>query len=233
MGHRNNIKEIRERTVRALKNEEYELWDAKRNLGYIELEKPLRHGWFTYLTLREDISRREDAAIFQEIIDKCTLNIWGSDKKHADKVWNARNRKNNKIQWPGFKKLNHFQYSQLSPSAKKYFEPFSKKSKYRGKYKCNVPRYFFVKTYCRAYITKRKVTSNEIDQRIGEIEAILNHNIYFDYKESFYRSRRSNRDWKAIYHRSKRKKKNQSLQKYLTEEILDEDLYLKQRKTYW
>ena len=220
-----NKKELIEKEVRALEKEERRLYEARSSLGYIELEKPIRHGWFKHLILRNDIANRHDAPVIQEILDKCGYDVWGSDLKHLESVWTRHLNKKRGIQFPGFKFLEESAHSKLSYQAKKWFVQFDWVWYYRQgyvrRYYCEIPRHFFDFTYSRAYITKRRIIDVEIEQRLAEIDAKLMSNKY--YKHSYY-VRYRERELPPDCHRKHRQRVRLAL-KDLTEDKLERIIY--------
>lgn len=86
MRGRNKI-ELRKTLVRRIQNELWLLRRARANPGQVPLEKPIRNGWFKHLTLRDDISRREDAKVFQEILDVSGINRLQSGRPKSSWFW--------------------------------------------------------------------------------------------------------------------------------------------------
>lgn len=220
-----NIIEKRQKEVRKLNKEFYKLWDAKRNLGYIELEKPIRHGWFKHLTLRDDIARRKDATVFREILEASGIDVWGLDKKHADKFWDKQSRKDNTIQYPGLRKLSKEKYNKLSKQAQKWYEGFdwywdSRMGNVK-RYYCRVPRYFYKITYTKAFITKKQVVDPKIEKRMSEIKSILRSNEYYFLDISNYHY---GREFNPMYNRILRRRTKTALVDY-EEEAFDRLIY--------
>ena len=173
-----------------MRKELRQLYTARFRLGYIKLEKPIKHGWFKHLTLRDDIARRKDASVFREILELSGIDIWGLDKKHADKVWDKQSRKDNGIQFPGIRKLNQRSYNKLSKKAQKWYEGFDwywdpQKGNLK-RYHCRVPRYFYKIAYTKAFITKKQVVDPKIEKRMSEIEQILISDEYYYLDKSNY-----------------------------------------------
>lgn len=178
-----NSIELKEKELRSLVKERERLWAAKWNLGFVYLEKPIRHGWFKHLALRDDVSRRSDAHIFEEVLDRCGTECWGRDKAHADKVWDRFNRRNLEIQFPGIRKINSREYSRLSPKARKWFLGYdwswTRRFGFLKRYHCQVPKHYFKIAYTRAYITKRRIIDADIESRLEEIDSILRSNKFY------------------------------------------------------
>lgn len=162
--------------VNQLEKELQRVRKAQSELGYIELPKPIRDGWFKTFRLRKDISRSKKAKIYQEVLDAVLVEIWGREKKHADKKWKKYFNCHTKLfQRPGIRRLNEKDYNKLSSRAKKCF--IKRRIKvYKGfsnTYACTIPKYYFTITYRRAYITKRKILSPILESREQEIMEIL------------------------------------------------------------
>ena len=206
--------EHRIRAVKKLEKELDDVWTARRNLGYIELKKPIRNGWFRTFVLRDDVARSKMAKTYQEVLDAVICEIWGREKKYADKNWKEffRNAHLYFFQRPGIKRLNSKKFDALSGKAKKCFRQIKIKeySSYRTFYVCTIPRYYFVVSYRRAYITKIKIISPVLESRYQEIfEKLETSNLrsfsnYFGHHFGFYEEP----------HRGERKKVKDTLLQY-------------------
>ncbi|MCI5058972.1 MAG: hypothetical protein MRY83_22855 [Flavobacteriales bacterium] len=191
MIHNNKIS-LREKEVIRLRKELNKLYWAKRHLGEYELEKPIRHGWYKFLVLREDISRRKDAKIFQNILDVAGMRVWGRDKKHLDKVWEKRARDSRYVSQLGIYKLDKKHFGNLMHKAREYFQGYERTWTYwRGSdmvYYCRVPSYYYITKYERAYITHRKIHDADLERRIAEIESLMDRDEYYDISNMYYLS---------------------------------------------
>ncbi|MBL3658773.1 hypothetical protein [Fulvivirga sediminis] len=215
----------RERYVRKLQLERRRLVEARRRLGYVELETPIRHGWYKHLVLRDDVSRRVDAAVFLEILDQCGTECWGRDKRHADKVWDRENRENREIQFPGVRRIDSRTYKKLSPKARSWFDFYGNHWHYRygfmKHYMCTVPRHFFKLAYTRAYITKRKIMDADIEKRLAEIDSELRSNELYDMVHNFS----YNNPWTSWhYHKRIRRRCKMALDQY-DEDVFDSQVH--------
>ena len=181
--------------VKRLEGELKKINKAQAELGYIELEKPLRDGWFKTYVLRDDIKRSKKARIYQEVLDAVLVEIWGREKKYADKKWEKYFRSHNKgYQRPGIKRLYEKEFSKLSSNAQKCFikrrRPGYKKR--QTIYVCLLPQYYFQLSYRRAYLTKFRITSPILEQREQEIMEILSrptlrsYSMYYNYRYRQY-----------------------------------------------
>lgn len=146
-----------------------------RNQGYYKLEKPIPHGWYETFVLRDDISRREDADFYQEILDVCNSSIWSLDGKFIFR--DDKKRKHRKK--PVLKVINLNQYSKLSDKVKEFFKDVTfEYSRYwrigytDRYYRCTLT-YEIVTKISRSYITHRREhnsdlysTGNDIDKKL-------------------------------------------------------------------
>ena len=80
-----HIKEKRETEVRHIQKRQREIYNEIRNLGYIKLEKPIRHGWFKEIIITQNIERYKNKAHILELYDIIEKRFWGSTKEKANK----------------------------------------------------------------------------------------------------------------------------------------------------
>jgi len=218
-------KERREKRARTLEMEKRRLWVAHRNLGFKKLEKPIRDGWFKHLALRDDISRRKDAHVFQNIIDNCGMDFWGASKKEADRVWDKYYKKNKYAHYPGLIRPFGEKWKGMSPKARLWFDGLDwvwvHSSGYVKRYFCKVPSYYFVTTYSKAFITKKQVVNPDLDSQIDQIENKLNSNEFY----RFNHDRHYSGWWMSdFYHKKVRRRVKSCLQNY-EEERFDRNVY--------
>lgn len=164
---------LREKQIIRLKKQDREITEAIRNQGYIELEKPIPHGYDAEWVLREDILRREDAWAYQEALDVCKASIWSKDKS-----FKARDYKTKKwyVRQPELKAINKETYEKLSPTAKKFFvEDITTERRYwrygfsDKYYRCTLS-YELVVKISQSYITHRREHDNVLYRMDAEIE---------------------------------------------------------------
>lgn len=192
---RRKIIEERIRKVNQLEMELKKIYAAQNDLGYHVLDKPIRDGWYRTLKLRADIKKNKNAKIYQIILDVIVIEVWGRDKKHADKKWNKYIKKHKfGIPSTGTSYLGEKQFSKLPHKAKMEFKPISKNLYWfwqrKKVYACTLPKYFFQTHYRRAYITKFKIISSELESREQEIMEMLSSNELNKYSNYFsYNSR--------------------------------------------
>ena len=170
--------------VKKLEKELEQIRIAQHNLGYIELDKPIRDGWFKSFRLRDDVARSKMAKVYQEVLDAVLQEIWGREKKHADKKWRKFfNRHHRNFQRPGVRRLGEKEYQNLSSKAQRCFIKRRRKGHrgYVNFYSCILPRYYFQITYRRAYITRWRVISPVLKSRETEIREILSSSELWSY----------------------------------------------------
>jgi len=167
---------LREKEIIRLKLKDKEISDAIRNQGYIELEKPIPHGFDAEWVLREDILRRADADAFKEALDACKQKIWSKKKD-----FKFRDYKTKKwyIQYPKLNEINKEKYEALSPTAKKFFVVYDDWRKKYWKsgfsdvhYRCTLS-YELVVKITQSYITHRREHDNVLYQMDAENEKML------------------------------------------------------------
>ena len=182
----------RKKLVQKLEAELERIWTAKLTPQYIILPKPIRDGWFKTLRLRDDIKRSRKAKTYQEVLDAVVVDVWGSEKKYADKNWITYfNRNRKEYPRPGIRRLDEKEHSKLSSKARKCFIKRATNSLHRFRYACTIPRYYFISTYKRAYIDKFKIPQSKLESRYQEIMEILenpvlrSHSTFYNYHHRF------------------------------------------------
>jgi len=150
---------------------------AQKALGYKPLDKPIPHGYKAYWELREDISRRDDAHIFEAILNDLGKNAWCKTKDFT--VYNFIYRNYNEVK-PYIKRIDEDYYNRILPQYQKWFQYAGTrydKVRWGGVvryYECNIPEYFFKMVIERDYKTHYKVVDEILLQEKAEIDAKLN-----------------------------------------------------------
>lgn len=218
-----NVIEQRLSRVRLAEKEWRKLYIARRNLALIPLEKPIRHGWYRHYELRDDILRRKDAAVFQEILNACGSEEWGHTKLEIDERWERSTWCKDDWQWPGFRRIGKRAYRRLSVQAKKYFVEYEVRwNPWQGsirRYHCHVPQYYFVPSYTKAYVTHLQSVDSELDSKIARLENELLGD------ELFAITRRGKSDWPNKWMRKRNARRTRHLVKTALNEYDDEDRY--------
>jgi hypothetical protein len=176
--------------------EEDKLNTIRKNLGYRELPKPVQHGYNAYLVLREDIARRDDAFIYQHLIDEYSYETWSKTPEFYIKKKNYILDKT-----PKFKHIDENLYDRLNLRVKKFF--YHDKSKdfkswdgsVRKKYICSLPPYYFVMKVKKSYLTHEKIVDNELERQINFIKdklqvirdtsPVYNNNGFAEYRRAW------------------------------------------------
>ncbi len=157
----------REQEYRLLLKKGKEVWEAQKNLGYIELDKPTPHGWDAEFILREDIARREDAWLYEYLLKEYGRKVWSRNKEFRVKTWKGK--------WvniePHIAKLWENDLEKYISKFKKFFalsddpEDQNQVNYWKGrKFKCIVPYYFFKVKITRSYITHYKEHDEVLEQ---------------------------------------------------------------------
>ena len=187
--------EKRIKEVRQLEKKLKEIRITQYKLGYVILKKPLRDGWFKTHKVSADLKESKHIKTYQEILNQIAIKTWGREKKYADRAWNEFHKnKYNNMQRTGIKYLSEQEFYKLSSAAQKhfYFYKTNAYNRFRKIYFCTLPSCFFKISYERAYITKRKIISAELEKRKQEIMGILSkpeyyrHSIYYTYNNRWY-----------------------------------------------
>ena len=163
---------LREKECLKLEKELDKLYSKQQDLGYVLLDKPIHDGFQARLVLRNDISNRVDAHIFQDMIDYLGTVTYAKKEKYLD--WDNKSvlvtlRCYEK---PHFNEITEDIYNNLQQSIKKWF---SKTSSYHNTwrgitYYCNVPSFFFEIVVEKRYVNKVKVIDTLLLQEEAEIE---------------------------------------------------------------
>ncbi len=150
----------------ALRERESELDAAIRNLGYVELEKPVHHGYNAFLTLREDVAKREDrvAGLYQYFIDNFAIETWSRTKEFyiknkKGKVWDKR---------PYLRRVTQKEYDGYLPWVQEHLHKrtefvWGQEYSYYVPY---IPQHYLVTKIKNSYITHRKVVDGELEREL-------------------------------------------------------------------
>lgn len=185
-----HIKEKREKDVRRIWKRRSEVWKKMRQLGYIKLQKPRRHGWFKEIVITSKVSRYRNEKAIQEIYDVMEKLFWGKDKTKAAEKWQQQTSK-------------HFIYKELPTISKRQFNRLSFKAQllctpFRFKNNCNkwntrfyirIPKNAYKIKFTRAYITHSK----RIDPALESEAALLYQQLL---KRGYFEAHQKNNRWK-------------------------------------
>lgn len=210
--------EKKKKQVRKIQKEIYRLYESRRNISTEKLEKPIRYGWYIHLTLREDILKRKDAHVYQEILDVCGEWVWGRNKQDVNKNWEHYKRHRKDWQWAGMCWIDKGKYQALSEAAKKHFRAYEWDwNPWRGtiyRYYCLMPKYYCVTKFTKAYVTHRQVADGTLDSQMTELEEkLLNKPLY---RFSYYAGNNYDGDkwWRKRFHKRVRQRSRAALKNY-------------------
>ncbi|MDH7913813.1 hypothetical protein [Winogradskyella sp. SYSU M77433] len=182
-----HIKEKRQKEVRHLINRTWEIYLLIRELGYIELEKPIRHGWYKEIVITRKVERYKNKAAILEIYDKIEKYYWGRTKKEAEKKWH--NQTSRHFIYKGFPTLSKKQFNKLSYKAQSLCTSYQYRNeckKLRVRFYIRIPKGAYKIRYARAYITHRKRIDPNLISELNYIEKQLLRPGYYNINEAFY-----------------------------------------------
>ena len=153
-----------------LLEKESKLDDIKNALGYEKLENPYQYGYNAFHVLRDDISRRKDAEVFQYLLDNYSVTTWSKDGNFYKtyKKYVIDNR-------PHFKLICEADYLNLEPKYKKFFIHIEKEDRkfWNGTvnkyYRCYFEPHFLVMKIVNNYITHKKVIDSEVERELSYV----------------------------------------------------------------
>ncbi|NQX84833.1 MAG: hypothetical protein HRT67_02830 [Flavobacteriaceae bacterium] len=91
-------------------------------MGYIELKKPIRHGWFKEIIITHKVERYKNKAAILEVYDKIEKIFWGRTKEEAQKKWLHQTSKH--LIYKDFPTTSKRQFNKLSFRAQCMYTPF-------------------------------------------------------------------------------------------------------------
>ena len=145
---------------------------AQKELGWIELDEPIFNGYSRTFILRDDISNRSDAHIYQDLIDNLGVTVYSRKKDFIHK-----NRNGVKYQVsPYFKNISADRYGQLSPRLQREFSiDYDSSTMQRGQYsyQVNTPNFFFELKRKKEYITKVHIFDGDLKKEEADLERQL------------------------------------------------------------
>lgn len=98
-----------------------ELWKQKRQ-NRVKLDEPYHRGYNHSFVLRADISRRDDAWVFEAIIEELGRTTW-TRKKKPSKSEKKRGGYATSQYRPSIRNISIEQYDRLIPAVQKWFSP--------------------------------------------------------------------------------------------------------------
>lgn len=180
-----NIKEERQKKVRRLQNRQWDIWKLQRELGYIELEKPIRHGWYKEIVITEKADRYKNKAAILEIYNKIERYYWGRTKEEAEIKW--LNQTSKYLIYKEFPTISKKQFNKLSYKAQCMCTSFQYRNeckKLKLRFYIRIPKGAYRIKHARAYITHRKRIDPELISEDAFITSQLNKKGYYNITEA-------------------------------------------------
>ncbi|MEP5339134.1 MAG: hypothetical protein ABJL44_01590 [Algibacter sp.] len=220
-----NIKKARQKEVRRLQHRQWEIWKLQRELGYIELKTPIRHGWYKEIIITQKADRYKNKAAILEIYNKIERYYWGRTKEEAEKKWLSQTSKY--LIHKEFPTLSKKEFNKLSYKAQCMCTAFqyrndSKKLKIR--FYIRIPKGAYRIKHARAYITHRKRIDPELISENDFIDSQLSKKGYYNITEALNPWKD---DWNSPYYKQeklKTKRHLKGLKKYVLEDIINDTM---------
>ena len=188
-----HIKGQRDKDVRRINIRRCEIWKEMRGLGYIELKKPMRHGWFKEIVITHKVERYNNKAAILELYDKIEKSFWGRTKEEAQKKW--LDQTSIHLIYKDFPTISKRQFNRLSFKAQCMCTPFyyrNEHKKLKLRFYIRIPKGAYHIKYSRAYITHSK----RIDPTLESQAALLKQQLL---KRGYYEAEKKQNRWKDYY----------------------------------
>lgn len=163
-----NTKKDSYKTYLKLRAEELRIDTLINNLGYIELEEPIHHGYIGFFKLREDVARRDNADVLNYLVENYTSAPWCRTK---DFIVKKKGRK--EIVEPKYLKIRESEYLKVPVKLQSFFTKGWERTwggGYWEYFSLNLPRHYLVIKKKRDYITHRKVIDSQLISELKFVE---------------------------------------------------------------
>ena len=220
-----NIKGQRQKEVRRLLKRQRNIWKLQRELGYIELKEPIRHGWYKEIVIKENVERYKNRAAILEIYNKIEAFYWGKTKEEAEKKW--LNKTSKHLIYKAFPTLSKRQFNKLSYKAQclcTAFQYRNERKKLKVRFYVRIPKGAYGIKYTKAYITHRKRIDPLLESEDDFIDSQLQRKGYYNIKEAFYPWKN---DWGLTHFKQEKLKINKhlkALKHYKLEDVINEKI---------
>jgi len=186
----------KDKSILKLQRELSRLWQAKWNYPLIEVDVPYQNGWTKSFELRDDISRRTDAAVFKKILKRINSKVFCRTKNFLKRDGTAIPHDLDVIgvnEWEGLGWPEHY---------KKYFY-FGYIIRHRRIIKCYsfINSYYFVDKIEPHIITHQRVVIPQVESRIAEIRAKMSRGLW-NRLNNLKGCRRMSDDWRLSKQRA-------------------------------
>ena len=136
-----------EKQIRKKYRRSDELWDIRRNIPWIPLDKPYQRGFVRFFVVREDVMRSKDGDFFEGILKKINTYMYSESRqflkkkrKYGRRIYVAREQK--------LKQISSYSWNDpkldLTPRERQYF---LKQEEYCSARKTYVPYYEFTESW--------------------------------------------------------------------------------------
>ncbi|WP_288435759.1 hypothetical protein [uncultured Chryseobacterium sp.] len=136
-----------EKQIRTKYKRSEELWDIRRNIPWIPLDKPYQRGFVRFFVVREDVMRSKDGDFFEGILKKINTYMYSESRRFLKKkrkfgrrIYVAREQK--------LKQISSYSWNDpklgLTPRERQYF---LKQEEYCPARKMYVPYYEFTESW--------------------------------------------------------------------------------------
>jgi hypothetical protein len=220
-----HIKEVRTKEVRQIWKRRAEVWNEKRQLGYIKLDKPIRNGWFKEIIITHKVDRYKNKAAILEVYDKIEKMFWGRTKEEAQRKWEFQTSKY--LIYNDFPTISKRQYNKLSFKAQRLCSPFqylNEGNKLKFRFYLRIPKGAYRIKYTRAYVTHSK----RIDPLLESESALLEQQLL---KRGYFEANEKQCNWKDYYYLSSHKTEKfkiksqlKKLKHFVIEDIINESI---------
>lgn len=177
-----NNKEKRAKEVRSIYKQQRVIWKKQRALGYYQLEKPIRHGWYKQFIITENVDRYKSKKAILEVYKKLEKQFWGKNKEEATKNWLKQVSKN--LIYKDLPTLSHKSFNTLSDKAKRLCVVYQfrdhETKKLRKRFYVKIPKGAYRVHFKRAYITHRKRIDPKLEQAAQLLWQQLNKKGYYE-----------------------------------------------------
>lgn len=199
--HRGRTITAKDKHYRSLYKEYRKLLDVQRSAPLIEIDEPYQRGWVRFFKLRDDASRRSDAATLTEILKR--VNVYQYCRKGTFMQKNQKTKSYEPIgHYPKRYTIKEWSRLEWLESYRKYFEArlvternwknqWVRNQRYVFKYP-----FYFVSCTEKHFVTHHRVKLPDVESRITEI---MN---YFDQHQVWHRLHHLNGErcrWRTCY----------------------------------
>lgn len=194
------IKSQRLKEVRAIYKRMHKIYKLQRELGYRELENPIRHGWYKEIVLSRRVERYKHKEVIQSIFERLNTSHWGRTKDLATKKWNAQ--VSDYLIVNDVPTISKKQFTKLTDQEQSLCVPFqfyTYRYKKVTRFYIKIPKGAYRIKFSRAHITHRKNIDPQLERESDFLNSKLRSRELFatDMKMSRYKDDWNQRDLKS------------------------------------